>query len=54
MGPHDEQTTGGNNEFMYRRPTFKCVVKRLRFRVFKETANSNIAFWARLDSSPLT
>ena len=38
----------------YRRPTFKCVVKRLRFRVFKKIANSIIAFWARLDSSPRT
>ena len=25
---------------IYRRPTFKCIVKRLRFRVFKEIANS--------------
>ena len=39
---------------LYRRPTFKCVVKRLRFRIFKEIANSIIAFWARLDSSPCT
>ena len=30
----------------YRRPTFKCVVKRLRFHVFNEIANSIIAFWA--------
>ena len=34
----------------YCRPTFKCVVKRLRFHVFKEIANSIIAFWARLES----
>ena len=33
--------------FNYRRPTFKCAVKRLRFRVFKEIVNSIIAFWAR-------
>ena len=30
------------------------IVKRLRFRVFKEIANSIIAFWASLDSSPRT
>ena len=28
---------------IYRRPTFKCVVKRLLFRVFKEIVNSIIA-----------
>ena len=32
---------------MYRRPTFKYAVKRLCFRVFKEIANSIIAFWVR-------
>ena len=31
----------------YRKPILKCVVKRLRLRVFKEIANSIIAFWAR-------
>ena len=36
---------------VYHRPRFKCVVKRLCFRVFKEIANSIIAFLARLDSS---
>ena len=37
---------------IYHRPTFKYVVKQLRFCVFKEIANSIIAFWARLGLIP--
>ncbi len=36
----------------YRRPPFNCVVKSLRFYVFKEIAHLIIAILSRIASSP--